>query len=374
MRFQEFKPQQILDEGGASGTVRYNSEIGILLALAGVGLGNMNWQDPATSIPAKMLANPDRVYADIKKLVVPNYEETTLRQWYRIAQQHKPAIDAKLQELGTTMGQLGWAGGANKANNAADIAFVGSTVAGISVKAEGGITLANLTPKALGLTPERGSDIFYHYAQEEFKTMKTQIFNDVLAQAKSQPGTPLTPIKEPYSITYDPNTDKYTCAGKKTFVGDANAILAASQKNSSWQRPFGDWFQINWASKKSYATPLYNKIAKAFEVTIEQHLQGSDAIANVLRFSDVPYFYMSATGLYYVPSKEEVKDLELKGIRYAEPDGSSQLFIAQIGMKGSDKFAEIDIYVRYANGMFESNPTVRVQRLSNPQYLGWALL
>jgi hypothetical protein len=272
------------------------------------------------------------------------------------------------------MGQLGWAGGANKASNAADIAFVGSAVAGISVKAEGGITLANLTPKALGLTPEKGNDIFYHYAQKEFNTMKTQIFNDVLAEAKAQPGEPLVPIKEPYSITFDPNTQKYTCVGKKTFVGDASAILAAVSKNAPWQRPFGDWFQINWATKKSYATPLYTKIAKAFEVTIEQHLQGSDALANVLRFSDVPYFYMSTTGLYYVPSKEEVKDLELKGIKYSEPDGSSQLFIAQVGMKGSDQFAEIDIYVRYANGMFESNPTVRVQRLKNPQFLGWAML
>ena len=32
---------------------------------------------------------------------------------------------------------------------------------------------------------------------------------------------------------------------------------------------------------------------------------------------------------------------------------------------------ELPVYEGGANGMFETNPTVRVQSLKNPQHLGW---
>lgn len=372
MRFFEFN--QSLQEGGKSSGVRYNSEIAVLCALTGTDITDFDPKNPETFIPAESLANPEASYKDIKKLLTPSYDPVLFQKWYNKAVNYKDIINSKLSDYESSLGQLSWAGGKNQADNAADIIFVGSPVAGISIKAEGGITLANLTPKALGLTPDKGNDIFYHYAQKEFTDMKTKIFKDVLDQAKSQPGEALAPMTDKYTIVFDPNTNKFTCKGKKTFAADEQTILNSVAKNSSWQRVFGDWFQANWQSKKAYATPLFSKIARAFEGTIEQHLQTSDRLANMLRFADDPYFYMSTTGLYFVPGLDNVKDLKLMGLKYGAPDGTSQLFVAQIGRPDSDQFAELDIYVRYANGMFETNPTVRVQTLRNPQYISWEKL
>ena len=372
MRFFEFN--QSLQEGGASGGRRYNSEIAVLCALADVDISSFDPSNPEQTIPESVLANPKTAYNDIKKLLVPNYDQALFQGWYNKTNGYKDIINSKLADKETQLGQFSWAGGKNKADNAADVGFEGSKVAGMSIKAEGGITLANLTPKALGLTPEKGNDIFYQYAQQEFKDMKTNIFNEVLEQAKAQPGQVIAPLTDKYTIVYDDTTDKYTCTGKKTLTADAQTILNSVAKNSPWQRVFGDWFQANWKQKKSYATPLFTKIAREFEVTIEQHLQKSASLVNMLRFADKPYFYLSTSGLYFVPTINEVQDLQLQGLKYGEPDGTSQLFVAQLGRPDSQGFAELDIYVRYANGMFESNPTVRVQTLRNPQYISWEKL
>jgi hypothetical protein len=374
MRFYEFNPQLRLDEGGKSSGRRYNSEVAILCALTGVDISTFDPNNASQSLPAQAFDNPKVVYNDIKKLLGPNFEPDLFQKWYEIGSDYAGIINAKMDQTGNSIGQLSWAGGKNQAENAADVGFVGSNIAGISIKAEGGITLANLTPKALGLTPDKGNDIFYHYAQEEFKDMKTKIFTDVLNLAQSTPGEVISPLSEKYSIMFDPDTQKFTCKGKKTLTADATTILASVSKNSSWQRVFGDWFQANWQNKKAYATPLFKKIAKAFEVTIEEHLQQSSSLTNMLRFAKQPYFYISTTGLYYVPGLDEVQDLKLMGLKYGAPDGTSQLFVAQIGRPDSKQFAELDIYVRYANGMFEANPTVRVQTLRNPQFISWEKL
>lgn len=386
MRFREFNKTEILDEGGKSGAVRYNSEVGMLAGFCGVDPNTFdpkNPADPNTGFAPNLLGRPDQVYKDIKNLVAPNFDVNIFAKWADIGKSFQQAMSVKLNHLGTTVASYGWAGGANIASGVADIAFEGSAVAGVSIKAEGGITLANLTPKVLGLTPERGSDIFYHYAQAEYVEMKSKIFNDVLELAKQQPGQALDPMKQgKYTITYDQNTDQFTCTGKKTITATADKILGAVAKNAKWQRVFGDWFQANWASKKAYAQPLYEKLASVFEKTIESSLVEEGKLSTILRFGKVPYFYATPTNLYFVPSIDTMGDLQVMGLKYGRitqdgvqaADGTSQLFVAQIGVQGSKEFAELDIYIRYANGMFESNPTVRIQNLRNPQFISWEQL
>lgn len=366
----------ILGEGGESGGVRYNSEIGMIAGFFGVEPGTFNPNKPEESLPAKWLEKPERVYADIKKFLVPNWDEKMFNQWIELGKQYQVLMVPKINATGTSVKKYGWAGGTNKSEmGASDVDFMGCEITGVSVKAEGGITLANLTPKSLGLTPEKGTDIFYHYAQQEYVDMKKKVFTDALREAKALKGQPLAPIKPKYSITYNPKTDTYTCVGsEKTIDASAQEILANVAKNANWQRPFGDWFQANWAAKKQYATPLYAKLAKAFEITIEQHLKQSGNLATMMRFAKQPYFYASSKSLYYVPSIDDVTNLEVRGLKYAEPDGSAQLFAALIGRPGSKENAQLDIYIRYANGMFETNPTVRIQNLKNPQFIGWEKL
>ena len=372
MRFSEFSTP--IEEGGKSSGVRYNSEIAVLCALAGVDPQTFNPAQPEQSISADVLSNPEGTYNSIKKLLAPNFDQGLFLRWHQIGSNYAGLINNKLSDIGESLEQFSWAGGKNQADNPADIGFEGTSISGISLKAEGGITLANLTPKALGLTPERGNDIFYQYAQEEFKKMKQDIFNDVLALAQSKPDEVIAPLTDKYTIVFDSATQKFTCKGKTSLTADANTIIASSGKNAKWQRVFGDWFQANWQSKKAYATPLYSKIATVFESIIENTLKQNNSLVSMLRFSKQPYFYASVSGLYYVPSITEVEDLQLMGLKYGAPDGTSQLFVAQIGRPDSTEFAELDIYIRYANGMFESNPTVRIQTLRNPQFISWEKL
>jgi hypothetical protein len=175
----------------------------------------------------------------------------------------------------------------------------------------------------------------------------------------------------------------WTCSGKTNFKGTREQIIAASATNKKWQRVFGDWFQANYAAEKELATLLYSAIANMFKDTMVEHLSKDRNLDAVLAMGKRPYFYANAADIYYVPSVEEVSDLKIKNVYYGsiqaegnvvEAEGTSQKFQAEIGRPDSTENAKILIYIRYANGMFESNPTVRVQDLKDPQFLGWEKL
>ena len=368
-------PQIILDEAEAvnvaSARVRYNSEVGCLYGM--VGKGKFNPSKPENSIPASILASPQQTYDDIRKYLLPVFDAEFFMAWAQRGQGVIPKIVAK---QGNAPTKLSWVGGANVAGGVTDIGFESGETAGISVKDEAGITLANLTPRVLGIETPKGLDTFSHSAKEQYDIMKQRIFKEVLATAKANPGKPIAPKDPRFFVMYDPNQDKYRCVGKDSsrtqdVTMTEQEILSRIETNAPWQRPFGDWFQANWQAKKDYATPLFSSIVKGYEQKIESTLSNSQGIANILRFGPKPYYYLSPRKFYYVPSQKDVANLQLKSVAYGNPDGTSQKFLANIGPVDSDDYASILIYIRYANGMFASNPTVRVQELRNPQNIAW---
>jgi hypothetical protein len=228
----------------------------------------------------------------------------------------------------------------------------------------------------LGIETPRGLDTFSHAAKAQYDEMKQKIFKEVLAIAKRQPGKPVAAKDPRFFVTYDPKQNKYRCTGKNSskfqdVTMSEPEILSRIETNDAWQRPFGDWFQANWATKKDYAKPLFSTIAKGYEEKIESTLANSAGIASILRFGPKPYYYLSPRKFYFVPSAKEVENLVSKGVVYGNPDGTSQKFIAKVGPADSDDFAQILIYIRYANGLFASNPTVRVQELRDAQNIAW---
>jgi hypothetical protein len=361
-------------ENKSSKEIRYNSEVGILYGLGGNGTFDVN--NPQSSIPSSILVNPAQTYNDIKKYLGPVYKSELFMSWAARGKEIRGKIVAK---QGQTPTRLGWVAGANIAGGVTDIQFESGLTAGISVKAEAGITLANLTPTSLGIEVPRGMDGFSHYAKDEYDDMKQKIFSEVLGIAQSIPDEPYFTKDPRFTVTYISKTNTFKCVGKasgaiQTIDWSADKILNSIETNAAWQRPFGDWFQAHWKTKKDYARPLFTAIAKSYETIIEAHLKGNKALAQMLRFGPAPYYYCTPKSLYYVPSVQEAQDLELKGIRYGEADGTSQLFLADIGRADSLDSASLDIYMRYANGMFASNPTARVQSLRNPQFISWELL
>jgi len=355
----------------SSDPIRYNSEVGVLFGL--IGSGTFDLENLSQSIPGDNLVNPDATYSNIKKYLAPVYDSKMFLAWAAIGKDARPKIRAKQGDEPT---RLSWVGGENIAGGVTDIQFESGPTAGISIKGKSGITLANLTPKSLGIELPRGMDGFREHTKDLYDNMKRAIFTEVLNIAKSQPGVPVTGNDTRFTVTYMPKTGTFQCVGKasgsiQTIDWPADKILAGVESNSAWQRPFGDWFQANWSTKKGLAKPLFTEVAKVYGAIISNHLKKNENLTHILRFGAKPYYYCTPKKLYFVPSVTQAQNLELKSIQYGEADGTGQLFLANIGRVGSDDYATVDIYMRYANGMFSSNPTVRVQSLKNPQFISW---
>jgi hypothetical protein len=364
--------EQQLTEGGKSDAVRYNSEIGMLLSFCSANVDKFDPSKPEKSIPASMLANPQNTYNDIRALLAPNYNPDLLRRWYEYSQTTvKPIVVNKLMELGEVVDQFDWAGGKNQnAETSADVEFVGSTISGCSVKEKSGITLNNPSPKDLGL--EVGGDAFLRYARPEYLSWKKGVFTQVLQLAQKNPGTKIGgKDSERYYVVFDPKTKKFTCNGKNQKVGTSQDIMADMEKNAHWQRAFGDWFVVNYATQKQLMAPLVTAISKKFTAIMKAHLSQGGTAAKLVKFVKRPFFYVNPSHVYYVPSIDDVADLTLKDVKFASPEGATMKFIAEIGMKDSLENAQVEIHVRYANGIFETNPTARVQSLKNAQFLSW---
>jgi hypothetical protein len=381
MRFFEFKTPS---KNKSSDSTRYNTEIGVLVGLIGAqNPENFNPQNPEATIPRNLLSDPDKTYSDIKRLVSPAFDPNFFSAFVKKGQRFMPIINKKMAELGVEPPtQYNWAGGKNKNDvTSADVEFVGCDISGISVKGNKGITLNNLKPASLGLEkPAKGVDVFAHYAEQEFNTMKKGVFAEVLNAAKAQPNQPLD-IKDPkYTvICIDPQKDIYRCTGGtgskvQTIEKTGQEILGLISKNAPWQRPFGDYFVKNWETMKGHAQPLINKLSVMFKNTMVQHLSDNEKLTSILKFADQPFFYTGGTGIYFVPSKSQVSQLEVKDVKFAEPDGATMMFYVYVGLKSSQDSARVEVHVRYANGMFQSNPTVRVQGLKDPQNLSWEFL
>lgn len=359
MRFKE-----IINEGGASNAVRYSSELGALVAFT----GGTSLDD----IPDSALANPKATKAAIKK-VMPQLKKKIFDQWFELGLIYKAQI---LEHNGSLPQKYDWVAGEN-AGGVADVVFHDFPISGLSIKDEGGITLANLTPKAVGLDPIRGNDVFYHYALTEFVSFKTQVFNLVVAEAKSMPDETITPKWPRYWIRYNSMENNFTISYKNSKKKLEEGVLTEEEiftnieTNVAWQRVFGDWFQVNFQEHKQLMRPLVIKIAKEFTEIMSKALESSKVIKKILQFEKNPYYYSTPKEIYFVPAEKDAGDIQLKGIAYDDPDGTGQLFKAKIGNDASDDGAIIDIYIRYANGLFATNPTARVQSLKDPEFIAW---
>ena len=361
-----------LNEGGKSDAVRYNSEIGLLLAFCNRSPAKFDPNKPEKTIPASMLANPQQTYADIKSLLAPNYDPELLSRWYEYGVGTvRQLVVNKLTELGEVVDQFNWAGGKNQnAETSADVEFVGSTISGVSVKEKSGITLNNPSPKDLGL--EVGGDAFLKYARPEYLQWKQGVFTQVLQLAQKNPGVKIGgKDTNKYYVVYDAKTKQFTCNGKNQKVGTSQDIMADMEKNAFWQRAFGDWFVTNYSTQKGLMAPLVEAIAEKFTAIMKAHLSQGGTAAKLVKFVKRPFFYVNPAHVYYVPSIDDVADLTLKDVKFAAPAGATMKFIAEIGMKDSLENAQVEIHVRYANGIFETNPTARVQSLKNAQFLSW---
>jgi hypothetical protein len=361
-----------------SGKTRYNSEVGVLLAFCDVDVANFDAANP--NIESTRLAHPHKICEDIKTYLNREhiYDSDELTKWSLRGREIVPVITKKLKELGEDWPTVyDWAAGTNRnPNHSADISFVDSKISGVSIKSKSGITLNNPSPKELGI--DNSGDFFLQYAPHEYISWKTQVFESVLDLAHSQPGVRIGGKKslDKYYIVYHTADEKFSCVGKKTLVATRQEILDKVSSNGEWQRGFGDWFVANYRNSKvsEFMKPLRESITQQFMVKMIDHLSKDSRVARLLKFADAPFFYANPSKVYYVPSIRDADALKLKSIRDAKARGATIKFFLECGMENSDDVAAVEIHFRYANGVFEENPTCRIQSLKNPQHIGWELL
>jgi len=434
MRFYEFKNITIT-EGGASQGTQFNSEVGLLAAMCGVDASTFDPANPEASFSNSQFVVAPETFDNIRSQA-QHYKPEKFKKWVNI---DGPKIIGKmfseLDKLGIEHPtEIGWVASQNQ-SSVADVKFLNHVLDGISVKEEGAPTLANLTVKTLGLDtgPEGDSDVFRHFAKEEWDAVKDYVFRKVLELARLQPGKPFAPGKPKYSITYmtgDIPADAGRLKAPKAqppqavkpvttqpqqpqqdqphdgwgqdlgpddtrlsenmdahgyYVikfGDAHVnepeerILIDLPRNAAWQRVFGDYFQAYWTKDQTLnrlGAKLFNKIGMDFVSKIKEALAVQNNLHSAVKMGDVTYFYATPKAVFYVPAVDNNRHLQLVDLQYTSPKGTNQNFEATIGFEGEVP-AKVLIYIRYANGIFQTNPTVRVQRLKNPEGLGWIKL
>jgi len=422
----------------SSKATQFNSEVGMLAAMCGVDPATFDPNNPAPSfensqytVGPETLANiqsqAEHYKPDVFKIWVTKVGPTIA---------HKVLDQLAILKLPAPT-ELSWVASQNQ-SSVADVKFVNHPMDGISIKEKGAPTLANLTAKALGLDtgPEGDPDVFRHYAKQEWDDVKGYVFDKVLELAKRQPDKPWS-VDAKYSITYisgdvpadstrlkmskppvkkvvpptkvpaqtiqppastTPTVDNAPVAenavqppvpattggtgyfkiayGADSISDTEENIKQKISVNVKWQRVFGDYFQSFW--KKDHkltelGEKLFSKIGADFVSKIKEGLADQSSLEGAVKMGDVSYFYGTPTGVYYVPSSTNNKGLVLQDLKYTSPKGTNQNFLATIGYPNANP-ATVTIYIRYANGIFYSNPTVRVQKLTNPQGLGWVKL
>jgi hypothetical protein len=404
MRFFEFN--QSINEGGDSKSTQFNSEVGLLAAMCGVDPTSFDPKNPAPSFANSPYTVGNNTLANIQAQA-DNYNPTKFNKWVTsVGPKVANLILTELTKLKMPAPtELSWVGGQNQ-SSVADVKFVNHPVDGISVKEAGAPTLANLTAKSLGLDGE-DPDVFRQHAPAEWDAVKQYVFKKVIEIAKAQPGKAFSPIKSKYSITYmegeipqgakrlkvpkvpeqppaiEPTSEDVTSSGYFVInFGDGivnepeERIMTDLPKNSAWQRVFGDYFQGYWnkdTDLKQLGERLFIKIGKDFVAKIKLGLAQAANLQSAVKMGNKSYFYATPKAVFYVPSVTSTQGLALIDLKYTAPKGTNQNFLATIGYPGQTP-ASVLIYIRYANGIFQTNPTVRVQRLTNPEGLGWIKL
>ena len=388
MRYTQFKPNTI-NEGGKSDGIRNNTELGVLVAFAGITSGDSNPTKQAfdNGDYDSALSNPASVKSQVNQHLTDEvYNEEMFDRWIGIGKTMYARVVADINSTGRgeVPTQFNWVGGAN-AGPVADIEFMDNRLSGISLKAESGITLSNLSPKHLGLVGDKGIDIVQFYSELEgggnaFIDLKRQVMNKVMAEAQSKPGEALQYKNSSHSsIAYNQESNTYNITskdGKERNNLSAENILEGAVKNAIWQRVFGDWFQENFSASdgivKKLMQPVAITVAKQFTNIIREHLSNDENLKSVLQIEDVPYYYANDKKLFFVP---EFKSgiLQVKEVTYMNADGTGQLWKLTVGPRESDiqDSASVQIYIRWRNGLFASNATASAQSLENPEGMAW---
>ncbi len=382
MRFKQF-----LLEGGSSSSTRYNTELASLLTFTNKRKNLLGFDPTSSGFKAEdwfdstKIYNSEKVIGDINKFLPKNYSEKLFHTYYDHSIKFKKLITKNCK---TTPQKFGWVAGLNVSTTPTDVEFIGADSDGISIKNSSTLALSNLSPKAIGISMERGVDAIRYYSSidgdDSFHKWKLAVIKSALKVAKNIGEYTPNPKAKNYKIIYN-GDDLYTMfysGGEKTMtyrqlVSDDTII-----KNEKYQAVFGTHLKMNSKEFTKLTHNVYESVGEHILPIIQNNLSENTQVSKILNMGTLPYFYQTHKDIYYVPSITEFGEepLVLKKITANSKGKTSGVMLRlEIGTsKKSSEVATVDIWLRYTTRVFGSNSTISVQGLKNPQNLLWRKL
>ena len=424
MRYREFKlltenelikMMNPLSEGGKSDAKRYLSEVGAFIGMPGVlkaPIDEVDLNNIGEAINEDKVMNLSKIQEDIKKHVGVHIGSNPdgLKAWYTWTQTKLlPKMFNRLKEVQVEEpSRYGWIAGDNVTLGPVDVVFDNHPYGGISIKAEGGITLKSPGMADFGLTGEKGDKIA-GLASAEYKQWMESCMKAVIALAKQstsaeksqqQMGDNNPPEQTPMPqqgkrlffgkkdrdfIQYNPANNTFNLQGKGQKIGpllqniSEQDILANAGLNLPQHRVFGDWYVAFGAKAQDpYMMPFKQAVMGQVERIMESVLQDQTKVKGLLQMGVKPYFYAEPKGIYEVPTADGVGELisTVKPLtaKRQETGINFNAFFSKPENKDTKNFASVEVRFRWRNGLFASNSTIAVQSLKNAEALGWKKL
>lgn len=392
MKIHELLNEQLLSEGGDATSKRFFSELGALAAWA--GKGNNPTFDPSKPedwLDETKIQNPHEVFEDIRRFLTSaqaKYDATAKKThldvagYYQLSKKAKDLILADMSAKGLSAPTMfGWVGGENALSIGAtpsDVNFVDNDIAGVSIKDDGGLGVGNLGAGELEF--EGTGDLFARLAPRELCDLKSTVMTDLLAELKTV-GSMTAGSQSNYIMTWNEEAGKIQIdvPEGKTIAGTPDQLTnwGFLVKSNSYQRVLGQYFLQNKAKYKKQTDALLaatsDKIKEAIETKVIPNI---DKLAKLGGFGSQPYYYQLAKPfkVAYVPDKDTANDIEVVKITPPSTMSGGLKYLIALRRRGIQGFATVEVHIRYAQGIFGSSPSFRIQTLKGHQNLYWEIL
>lgn len=379
-------------EGGDASTKRFYSELGALAAWASpTDDPSFDPDKPQEWLDPDKLDNSDKAFKDIRRFLggaKKKYDASEkkahmdIEEYYNLSKRAKSLILKDMADKGIPEPTMfGWVGGENVLSVGAtpsDVNFIDNPIAGVSIKDDGGLGVGNLGAGELEF--EGSGDLFARLAPKELYELKNAVMGDLLTVVK-QRGSYEAEGKPYYRMSWNPTTQKYRfdAKGKKSIEGTEEQALnwGFLQKSNEYQRPLGDYFLKNNLKYKEYTDALLMATSDKIKTAIEEKvIPNADKLAKLGGFGSQPYYYQLAKPfkVAYVPDKSTANDIEILDITPPTTMSGGLKYIIALRRRGMEGKATVEVHIRYAQGIFGSSPSFRIQTLKGHKNLYWEVL
>ena len=386
---------ELIIEGGDATSKRFFSELGALAAWAGYegSTPTFDPEHPEQWLDPKKLANPEKIFGEIRRFLGPASKtfdamdkkpHFDIAEYYARSKQGRDIILANMSEKGLTPPtKFDWVGGENARSVGAtpsDVDFVDGDAAGVSIKDDGGVGLANLGAGELEI--EGDGDLFARLAPRELIALKTAVMKNLIKEIK-QSGEYVVPSSPNNKIVYDPSNKQYPfvvyAKGKRAAMATEAELLSTEylSKSYAYQRFLGDYYLANKDRYTQYSNALLMATSDAIRDAIEKKvIPNADKLAKLGGFGSKQYYYQLAKPfkVAYVPDKSTANDIEIVKITPPKVMSGGLKYLIALRRRGMEDYATVEAHIRYAQGVFSSSPSFRIQSLKGAQNLYWEIL